>query len=160
MLEAILRFSIHQRVLIVMLSIGVAILGFYSFQQLPIDAVPDITNNQIRINTEVAGMSPLEIEKQVTFPLETALAGIAGLDYTRSLSRSGFSQITAVFNDDVEIYFARQQVAERLTGVGESLPPGAEPQMGAISTGLGEVLMWTVEFVHPEEGGKVAPIGD
>jgi heavy metal efflux system protein len=160
MLEAILRFSIHQRALIVMLSIGVAILGFVSFQQLPIDAVPDITNNQIQINTELAGMSPLEIEKQVTFPMETALAGIPGLDYTRSLSRSGFSQITAVFEDDVDIYFARQQVTERLTSVGESLPPGAEPLMGAISTGLGEVLMWTVEFVHPEDGGTIASPGE
>jgi cobalt-zinc-cadmium resistance protein CzcA len=159
MLEQILRFAIQHRTLMIMFALGVAAFGVYSFQQLPIDAVPDITNNQIQINTEVAGMSPLEIEKQVTFPMETALAGIDGLDYTRSLSRSGFSQITAVFNADIDIYFARQQVAERLTGVGESLPPGTEPQMGAISTGLGEVLMWTVEFVHPKEGGTVTPEG-
>ena len=102
MLEAILRFSIQQRALVVMLSIGVALLGFVSFQQLPIDAVPDITNNQLQINTELPGMSPLEVEKQITFPLETALAGIDGLDYTRSLSRSGFSQITAVFEDNLD----------------------------------------------------------
>ncbi|MDQ3022920.1 MAG: CusA/CzcA family heavy metal efflux RND transporter, partial [bacterium] len=160
MLEAILRTSIQQRTLVVMLAIGVAILGLFAFQQLPIDAVPDITNNQLQINTTMSGMSPLEIEKQVTFPMETALAGIDGLDYTRSLSRSGFSQITAVFHDSVDIYFARQQVGERLTSVGETLPPGAEPQMGAISTGLGEVMMWTVEFVHPEKGGSIAAKGE
>ena len=150
MLKTVLEFSIRQRSLILMLALGVAVLGVFSFQRLPIDAVPDITNNQIQINTEVEGMSPLEIEKQVTFPIETGLAGIPGLESTRSLSRSGFSQVTAVFKDSVDIYFARQQVTERLTGVRESLPPGAEPLMGAISTGLGEVYMWTVEFRHPE----------
>src|SRR5438093_5446817 len=114
--------------------------------------MPDITNNQVQINTAFAGFSPTEIEQQVTFPVETALAGIPGLLSTRSLSRNGFSQVTAIFRDDVNIYFARQQVNERLSAARESLPPGAEPVMGAISTGLGEVYMWTVEYVpRPQE---------
>ena len=120
-------------------------------QRLPIDAVPDITNKQVQINTLAPALSPIDIERQVTFPIETALAGISGLEYTRSLSRNGFSQVTAVFRDDVDIYFARQQVNERLSQARESLPPGAEPIMGAISTGLGEVYMWTVEYAHPDE---------
>jgi cobalt-zinc-cadmium resistance protein CzcA len=94
-------------------------------------------------------LSPLEIEKQVTFRIETALAGIPGLEYTRTLSRNGFSQVTAVFSDKTSIYFARQQIGERLTELRGSLPPGAEPRMGPISTGLGEVYMWTVGFAEP-----------
>jgi cobalt-zinc-cadmium resistance protein CzcA len=158
MLEPTISFSIAHRWLIVMLAIGVAAVGVFSLKHLPIDAVPDITNNQVQINTEFAALSPFEIEKQVTYPIETALTGIPGLQYTRSLSRNGFSQVTAVFNDDVDIYFARQQVTERLSAAKESLPPGAEPVMGAISTGLGEVFMYTVEFTHPH--GKGAMIVD
>jgi len=129
------------------MTVATASLGVYTLQHLPIDAVPDITNKQVQINTTFAALSPLEIEKQITFPIETALAGIPGLVSTRSLSRNGFSQVTAVFRDEVDIYFARQQVSERLAEARESLPPGAEPRMGAISTGLGEVYMWTVEYV-------------
>src|SRR6185436_18588539 len=153
MLERILKFSIHHRFLVVMLAIAVAGVGVYSLRQLPIDAVPDITNNQVQINTLFAALSPVEIEKQITFPIETALAGIPGLQYTRSLSRNGFSQVTAVFEDDLDIYFARQQVNERLGEAKESLPAGAEPRMGAITTGLGEVYMWTVEYAHPRGNG-------
>ena len=153
MLERILSFSIHHRWLIVLLAIGVAGLGLFSMSRLPIDAVPDITNNQVQINTEFASLSPFEIEKQVTYPLETALAGIPGLQSTRSISRNGFSQVTAVFDDQVNIYFARQQVAERLSAAGEALPPGAEPRMGPVSTGLGEVFMYTVEYRHPHGHG-------
>src|SRR5678810_298213 len=114
MLERILKFSIHHRFLVVMLAVAVAGVGVFSLQRLPIDAVPDITNNQVQINTLFAALSPVEVEKQVTFPIETALAGIPGLQSTRSLSRNGFSQITAVFDDGTDIYFARQQVKERL----------------------------------------------
>lgn len=153
MLEKVLQFSITNRWLIVLFALGAALIGGFSLQRLPIDAVPDITNNQVQINTEFAALSPFEIEKQVTYPVETALAGIPGLQYTRSISRNGFSQVTAVFNDDVDIYFARQQVAERLGSAKESLPPGAEPLMGAISTGLGEVFMYTVEYKHPHGKG-------
>ena len=110
MLERIIRFAIEHRLLVVLLTLAAAGLGGYALQRLPIDAVPDITNKQVQINTEAAALSPVEIEKQVTFPIETALAGIPGLEYTRSLSRNGFSQVTAVFRDHMDIYFARQQV--------------------------------------------------
>lgn len=156
MIEKILGFSLRHRFLIVLMVGAVAALGLYSLKSLPIDAVPDITNNQVAINTTAAALSPTEIEKQVTFPIETALAGIPGLEYTRSISRNGFSQVTAVFSDNVDIYFARAQVSERLTETKEDLPVGAEPTMGAISTGLGEIYMWTVEFAHP--AGKDANI--
>src|SRR5687768_16586700 len=158
MLSRILKFSIDHRYLVVMLTVLVAGVGVWAVQRLPIDAVPDITNNQVQINTTFAALSPVEVEKQVTFPVETALAGIPGLQSTRSLSRNGFSQVTAVFDDDVDIYFARQQVNERLSEAKESLPAGAEPSMGPISTGLGEVFMYTVEYAHPR--GADAPVAD
>lgn len=146
MLQAIIRFAIEHRFLVILLTIALAGLGVWSLTVLPIDAVPDITNNQVQINTEYAALGPQEIEKQVTFPIETALAGVEGLDYTRSLSRNGFSQVVAVFHDHVDIYYARQQVLERISSAKEQLPPGADPVMGALSTGLGEVYMWTVEY--------------
>src|SRR5690349_13330337 len=114
MLERTLKFSVQHRFLVVMLAVAVAGLGAWSLKRLPIDAVPDITNNQVQINTVFAALSPVEVEKQITFPVETALAGIPGLQSTRSLSRNGFSQVTAIFEDSVDIYFARQQVNERL----------------------------------------------
>lgn len=144
--------------LVVLGTLAVAILGIFALLRLPIDAVPDITNNQIQINTVYAALSPEEVEKQITFPVETALAGIPGIQYTRSISRNGFSQVTAVFDDNVDIYFARTQVNERIGGAKESLPPGAEPIMGAISTGLGEIYMYTVEYEHPD--GKGADVKD
>jgi cobalt-zinc-cadmium resistance protein CzcA len=146
LLERILKFSIVHRGWVIVATLALGALGVAALLQLPIDAVPDITNNQVQINTSNASLSPGEVEQQVTFPIETALAGIPGLTYTRSISRNGFSQVTAVFSDDVDIYFARQQVGERLVTAKESLPPNSEPIMGAISTGLGEIYMWTVEF--------------
>jgi cobalt-zinc-cadmium resistance protein CzcA len=159
MLERILRFSLRHRGLVVLGTLAIALVGVSSLLRLPIDAVPDITNRQVQINTLVPSLSPVEIEKQVTFPIEIALAGISGLTSTRSLSRNGFSQVTAVFDDAVDIYFARQQVGERLTQARDSLPPGAEPILGPLSTGLGEVLMWTVEFEHPLGAGVAAKPG-
>lgn len=153
MIERILSFSLIHRYLVVLLFAAISAFGIYSLKQLPIDAVPDITNNQIQINTEAGALSPFEIEKGVTFPIETALAGIPGLSYTRSLSRNGFSQVTAVFNDDVDIYFARAQTTERLSQAKGNLPAGAEPMMGAVSTGLGEIYMWTVHYNHPKGKG-------
>jgi len=150
MLERILKFSIEQRVFVVLASLAIAGLGVVSLLRLPIDAVPDITNNQVQINVLVPSFSPVEVEQQVTFPIETALAGIPGLEYTRSLSRNGFSQVTAVFGDDVDIYFARQQVSERLVEAREKLPADTEPRLGPISTGLGEIYMWLVEFAEPD----------
>lgn len=160
MLEKVLQFSIRHRFLIVLLTLAAGAAGVYSLMNLPIDAVPDITNNQVQINIVFPALSPVEIEKQVTFPIETALAGIPGLQSTRSLSRNGFSQVTAIFEDDVNIYFARQQVNERLLEARENLPPGAEPKMGAISTGLGEVYMWTVEYEHPDGKGTKGVDGE
>jgi len=150
MIEKILKFSLAHRLLVVMMTAVLAAYGLYSLSKLPIDAVPDITNNQVAINVEVSSLSPYEVEKQVTYPIETAMAGIPGLVYTRSISRNGFAQVTVIFEDDVDLYFARSQVNERLTQAKESLPEGAEPRMGAISTGLGEIYMWTVEYENPE----------
>jgi len=151
MLERVLHGSIRNRWMVVAAAVVVAAVGAWSLQHLPIDAVPDITNNQVQINTLFPALSPGEIETQVTFPIETSLAGVPGLQYTRSLSRNGFSQVTAVFDDDVNVYFARQQVMERLAEAHEKLPPGAEPRMGAISTGLGEIYMYVVEYERPGE---------
>jgi len=151
MIEKILHFSLSHRLLVVMLTAVASVYGLFCLGKLPIDAVPDITNNQVAINVEAPALSPYEVEKQVTYPIETAMAGIPGLVYTRSISRNGFAQVTVIFEDDVDLYFARSQVNERLTEAKESLPDGAEPRMGAISTGLGEIYMWTVEYEKPEE---------
>ena len=150
-LERIVGFSIRHRWLMLVLTLGVAGVGGWSFTQLPIDATPDITNVQVQINTEAPGYSPLETEQRVTWPIETALAGLPGLDYTRSLSRYGLSQVTAVFVDGTDLYFARQQVAERLQQIRSRIPDGLEPQMGPISTGLGEIFMYTL---HAEPGAR------
>lgn len=157
MIAPIVTWAVHKRWLVLLLTAIAAVIGAAALSRLPIDAVPDITNNQVQINTELAGLSPEDIEKQVTFPIESALAGISGLESTRSLSRNGFSQVTAVFRDDVDIYFARNQVTERLNEAKDVLPPEASPRMGAISTGLGEVYMWAVKFAHPSgQGAKVS----
>ena len=145
MFEKLIRFSLTHRYLVLALTIAVAALGFLSYQRLPIDAVPDITNVQVQINTEAAGYTPLEVEARITFPLEAALAGIPSLEYTRSLSRYGLSQITVVFKDGTDIYFARQLISERLQEVRAKLPAGLSPAMGPIATGLGEIFMYTVE---------------
>ena len=160
MLERILRFSLHRRGFVLLATAIAAAFGAWSLAVLPIDAVPDITNNQVQINTENAALSPTEVEKQVTFPVETALAGIPGLAYTRSLSRNGFSQVTAVFDEGVDLYFARQQIAERLTEVRDGLPDDTEPVMGPIATGLGEIYMWVVRFAHPGGAGARASDGE
>lgn len=160
MIERILGFSLHHRYMIALITAAIAAFGLYSLKSLPIDAVPDITNNQVQINTLASALSPLEVEKQVTFPVETALAGIPGLESTRSISRNGFSQVTAIFRDDVDIYFARQQVGERLGEAKETLPAGAEPMMGAISTGLGEIYMWTVSYADHKNKESVVKDGE
>ncbi len=144
MLERLLQFSIRQRWLVLLATLAVAAFGVYSYQRLPIDAVPDITNVQVQVNTAAPGYSPLEAEQRITFPIETAMAGLPKLDYTRSLSRYGLSQITVVFKDGTDIYFARQQVGERIIAARGKLPPGIEPTMGPIATGLGEIFMYTV----------------
>ncbi|WP_373989549.1 efflux RND transporter permease subunit [Duganella sp. BuS-21] len=145
MFERIIRYAIAQRWLVMLLVAAMAALGVYSYQKLPIDAVPDITNVQVQINTSAPAYSPLETEQRVTLPLETVLAGLPRLEQTRSLSRYGLSQITVVFKDGTDIYFARQMVSERLQEARARLPDGITPSMGPISTGLGEIYLWTVE---------------
>ena len=127
---------------------------------MPIDAVPDITNVQVVVNTEARGYTPLEVEQRVTFPLENAMAGIPRLDYTRSMSRYGLSQITIVFEEGTDIYFARQQVAERLNAAKAALPAALEPTLGPIATGLGEIFMFTVDAepgARNPDGSPVTP---
>ena len=155
MLEKIIEFSIRQRWLVMLGVVAMAALGIYSFQRLPIDAVPDITNVQVQINTEAPGFSPLEAEQRITFPIETAMAGLPQLDYTRSLSRYGLSQVTVVFKDGTDIYWGRQLITERLQQVMEQLPAGLEPQLGPIATGLGEIYMYNIEA----KDGALAPDG-
>lgn len=145
MLERIIRASIAHRWLVLLLVLALSGLGIWNYSKLPIDAVPDITNVQVQINTEAPGYSPLEAEQRVTFPVETALAGLAKLEYTRSISRYGLSQVTVVFEDGTDIYFARQQVAERLQQAASQLPDGLKPSLGPVATGLGEIFMYTVE---------------
>jgi cobalt-zinc-cadmium resistance protein CzcA len=145
MLDKLIEFSIRQRWLILLLVAIAAAVGVYNYHRLPIDAVPDITNIQVQINTEAPGYTPLEVEQRITFPLELALGGLPKMEYTRSLSRYGLSQVTVIFKPGTDIYFARQLIAERLLTARENLPEGLEPSMGPIATGLGEIFMFTVE---------------
>jgi len=151
MLEKIVYGAIRHRWIVLLASLLLGAIGAWNLARLPIDAVPDITNVQVQINTEAAGYSPLEAEQRITFPIETALAGLPRLSYTRSLSRYGLSQVTVVFGDGTDIYFARQLVNERLQGAKNQLPDGLEPELGPIATGLGEIYMYTVE---PEPGAR------
>ena len=145
MFERLIQFAIEQRIIVLLAVLLMAGVGLASYQKLPIDAVPDITNVQVQINSAAAGFSPLETEQRVTFPIETAMAGLPGLQQTRSLSRSGLSQVTVIFKDGTDLFFARQLVNERLQVAREQLPTGIETAMGPISTGLGEIFLWTVE---------------
>ncbi|MDN5835955.1 MAG: CusA/CzcA family heavy metal efflux RND transporter, partial [Nitrosospira sp.] len=151
MIERILRISIYHRGLVLIGVLAMAVLGVYNYQRLPIDAVPDITNVQVQINTEAPGYSPVEVEQRVTFPIETVIAGLPNLHHTRSISRYGLSQVTVIFEDGTDIYFARQLVDQRIQAAEANLPPGIVPTMGPISTGLGEIFMWTV---GTEEGAQ------
>ncbi|ODT86108.1 MAG: cation transporter [Nitrosomonadales bacterium SCN 54-20] len=153
MIERILRISIQQRGFVLCGVLAMAALGVYNYQRLPIDAVPDITNVQVQVNTEAPGYSPVEAEQRVTFPIEVVMAGMPHLNHTRSISRYGLSQLTIIFDDDTDIYFARQLVDQRLQEAQGNLPPGIVPTMGPISTGLGEIFMWTVDA---EEGARKA----
>jgi cobalt-zinc-cadmium resistance protein CzcA len=158
MITPIISLAVRSRWIIVFLTAVVAGFGLWQLTRLPIDVTPDITNKQVQINTVVPTLGPVEIEKRVTFPIETAIAGLADLESTRSLSRNGFSQVTAVFREKADLYFVRQQLAERLSQAKANLPDGAEPQMGPVSTGLGEVFHYSVEFANP--GGHDASVHD
>ncbi|WP_431014892.1 efflux RND transporter permease subunit [Bradyrhizobium pachyrhizi] len=157
MIARIVDFSVRRRWLVLLVVLVAAASGVWSLTRLPIDAVPDVTNVQVQVNAVAPALTPVEIEKQVTVTLETALAGIPGLESTRSFSRNGFAQVTVVFVDGTNIYFARQLVAERINDAKASLPPGVEVKMGPVSTGLGEIYWWAVEYEKP---GATAPIRD
>src|SRR6056300_313981 len=156
MLERIVRQMIRSRWIVMMAVLAICTFGVWNFQNLPIDAVPDITNIQVQINTEAPGYSPLEAEQRVTFPVETALAGLPQLSYTRSLSAYGLSQVTVVFEEGTDIYFARNLVNSRLSAIKNQLPANLEPEMGPISSGLGEIFMYTVSA----QEGALQPNGE
>ena len=149
MLDRVIDAAVRFRWLVIGLAVVLAVLGGRELLRLPIDAVPDITNRQVQITTVAPALGPEEVERQVTFPLETELAGLPGLIETRSLSRHGFSQITAVFTDRTDIYFARSLVNERMQAARDDLPEGVQPSMGPVVTGLGEVFIFTVELTGP-----------
>ena len=158
MISNLITLSVRARWLVLVTVLMVGAYGAWQLTQLPIDAVPDITNRQVQINSVDPGLPPVEMEKRVTFPVETALAGIPGLETTRSISRNGFSQVTAIFSEKTDLYFARQQVSERLSQARDSLPSDVQPAIGPVTTGLGEVYMYAVDFTNP--GGKGAKIRD
>ncbi|MEE4151106.1 CusA/CzcA family heavy metal efflux RND transporter [Pseudomonas viridiflava] len=160
MFERLIKFAIEQRIVVMLAVLLMAGLGIASYQKLPIDAVPDITNVQVQINTSAPGFSPLETEQRITFAIETNMAGLPGLQQTRSLSRSGLSQVTVIFEDGTDLFFARQQVNERLQMAKDQLPEGVETMMGPVSTGLGEIFLWTVEAregARKEDGTPYTP---
>lgn len=154
MLDKIIKFSIEQSWVVFFAILAFIGLGVYNYHRLPIDAVPDITNVQVQINTAAPGYSPLEVEQRITFPIETVMAGLPKLDYTRSLSRYGLSQVTVVFKDEVDVYFARPLIAEKLQEVKNKLPDGMTPVMGPITTGLGEIYMYIVKEEDSPKKGK------
>src|SRR5918993_5345425 len=145
MLDHLVALSVRHRWSVLIAVAALAAFGAYNYRNLTIDAVPDITNVQVQINTEAPGFSPLEAEQRITFAIETAMGGLPRLDYTRSVSRYGLSQVTVVFEDGTDIYFARQRVGERLQAAASQLPDGIEPTLGPVATGLGEIFMYTVD---------------
>ena len=154
MISKIVRFSIDNRWVVIILTGLVAFAGWESFKGLPIDAVPDITNVQVQINSQVEGRGPQEIERTVTYPLETALNGIPGVTQVRSITRYGLSQVTVVFEDDTDIYLARQLVSERLQSMKRQLPNDVDPMLGPVSTGLGEIFHYVIEAEQVAEGAE------
>jgi len=159
MIARIVYLSVRMRWAVAFLTLLIVLLGTWQITKLPIDAVPDITNRQVQISTFAPVYGPTDIEKQITYPVETALAGITGLEMTRSISRNGFSQVTAVFTDATDIYFARQQVTERLAQAAGDLPAGIQPRLSPLATGLGEIFMFSVAFRHPDGKGANAVLG-
>ncbi|OQW53851.1 MAG: hypothetical protein A4S09_06440 [Proteobacteria bacterium SG_bin7] len=151
MINKIIHFSVYNRITVLVITLTIAAIGFYAFLHLPIDAVPDITNNQVQINTSVEGLAPEEIERTISFPVEASMRGMAGVIQVRSITRFGLSQVTVVFKDGVDIYRARQMVAERLQGVSANLPKKAVPSLGPISTGLGEIYQYVLDFENVEK---------
>jgi cobalt-zinc-cadmium resistance protein CzcA len=154
MLDKIIKFSIENAWIVFLACLALVGVGIYNYQRLPIDAVPDITNVQVQINTEAPGFSPLEVEQRITFPIETVMAGLPHLDYTRSLSKYGLSQVTVAFNDGTDIYFARPLISEKLQEIKNKLPLGLTPVMGPITTGLGEIFMYVVKDKNTDKASS------
>lgn len=152
MINKIIHFSVYRRNIIFFLAAVLVIAGWVTFENLPIDAVPDITNVQVQINTTIEGLAPEEIERNITVPVETTMNGIAGVTQVRSITRFGLSQVTVVFEDDMDIYRARQLISERLQSISGELPAGAQPKLGPISTGLGEIFYYSVEATEIKQG--------
>src|SRR3990167_11025041 len=152
MINKIIHFSVYRRNIVFFLAAVLAIAGWVTFENLPIDAVPDITNVQVQINTTIEGLAPEEIERNITVPVETTMNGIAGVTQVRSITRFGLSQVTVVFEDDMDIYRARQLISERLQSISGELPAGAQPKLGPISTGLGEIFYYSVEATDIKQG--------
>src|SRR3984957_10707014 len=146
MITGLLSFSVRAHWPVVLLATFVAAYGAYELMRLPLDALPDITNKQVMINFAAPAFGPEDVEKRGTFPIESALAGWTGMENTRSYSSTGYIQIKLIFREDTKLYFMRQQVAERLAQAKPNLPPGVEPQLGPVSTGLGEIFMYSVEY--------------
>lgn len=149
MINKIIHFSVYNRGIVLLMTAFLIVGGVYAFQTLPIDAVPDITNNQVQINTIIDGLAPEEIERTITFPIESSMRGLANVEHTRSITRFKISQVTIVFRDNVDIFRARQMVTERLQSVLPNLPLGAAAELGPISTGLGEVFQYSLDFKEP-----------
>jgi cobalt-zinc-cadmium resistance protein CzcA len=160
MIKRILSLSIQAHWPVVFLAAIAAAYGSYELTRLPLDALPDITSKQVMINYAAQSLGPEDIEKRVTFPIETAISGLAGVESTRSFSRNGYGQVTAIFRENANLYFMRQQVAERLAQAKPNLPPGIEPQLGPVSTGLGEVFMYSVEYANRSGNGGSANDGE
>jgi heavy metal efflux system protein len=158
LIAQLISFSVRARWSVLLLTAIVAAYGAYQLTRLPLDALPDVTNKQVMINFAATALGPEDIEKRITFPVETAISGLAGIESTRSFSRNGYGQVTAIFREDANLYFMRQQVAERLAQAKPNLPPGVEPLLGPVSTGLGEIFMYSVEYAHP--GGDGARVAD
>lgn len=151
MINRIIRFSVDQAYTVLFLTVTLVIGGFFAFQHLPIDAVPDISNNQVQVNSTVEGLSPEEIERQITYPVESSMRGLPGVEQVRSITRFGLSQVTVVFKDVVDIYRARQFVSERLASVLPELPRGTEAKLGPVSSGLGEIFMYALDYEKPAD---------
>jgi len=151
MMNRLIAFSVKKRWLIIITTFLIAGLGLYNAYKLPIDAVPDITNIQVQINSQAEGYSPLESEQRITYVVENAMAGIPKMDYTRSLSRYGLSQVTVIFEEGTDIYWARQQISERLGGISGDLPEGIKPELGPIASGLGEIFTYSI---YAKEGAR------
>jgi heavy metal efflux system protein len=154
MINRLLSFSVRAHWSVVFLTVMVAAYGIYELSRLPLDALPDITSKQAMINYSAPALGPEDVEKRITFPIETAISGLAGVESTRSFSRNGYGQVTAIFRESANLYFMRQQIAERLAQAKPNLPPGVEPQLGPVSTGLGEIFMYSVEYADPPGEGK------